>query len=159
MNIGITGHQDLSNGEWVKQEIDKILRAHSSVVGFSSLAVGADQLFAQSVIDCDGELNVILPMKNYEAKFKEDERAEYERLLTKAISTQVMPPTSSDEESYFSAGKRIVELCDLLIAVWDGKPAAGLGGTGDVVKYAEVHHKPFIQINPEERIVKEAQIY
>ena len=30
----------------------------------------------------------------------------------------------------------VADRCDLLIAVWDGQPAQGLGGTGDVVRYA-----------------------
>jgi hypothetical protein len=25
----------------------------------------------------------------------------------------------------------------MLVAIWDGKPARGLGGTGDVVRYAQ----------------------
>ena len=35
-----------------------------------------------------------------------------------------------------AAGKSIVDSCEMLIAIWDGKPARGLGGTGDVVRYA-----------------------
>lgn len=34
------------------------------------------------------------------------------------------------------AGRRVVNLSDLLIAVWDGEVAKGKGGTVDIVCYA-----------------------
>jgi len=40
------------------------------------------------------------------------------------------------EEAFFAAGKAVVDACDWLIAVWDGEPARGLGGSADVVAYA-----------------------
>ena len=39
-------------------------------------------------------------------------------------------------EWVWAAGKAIAERSDLVLAVWDGRPAGGLGGTADVVKYA-----------------------
>jgi hypothetical protein len=33
-------------------------------------------------------------------------------------------------------GKVVVDRAEVLIAVWDGLPARGLGGTADVVAYA-----------------------
>ena len=38
--------------------------------------------------------------------------------------------------------ERIVGLCDGVIAVWDGQPAAGGGGTGDIVDYCKSLGKP-----------------
>ncbi len=35
-----------------------------------------------------------------------------------------------------AGGRAVADGCDLLLAVWDRKPAAGLGGTADVVAYA-----------------------
>jgi hypothetical protein len=40
------------------------------------------------------------------------------------------------EEAFLAAGKSVVDNCQVLIAVWDGKPARGLGGTADIVRYA-----------------------
>ncbi len=37
---------------------------------------------------------------------------------------------------------------DVMVVVWDGKPAAGFGGTGDVVDYARKFEKPLIIIDP-----------
>ncbi len=36
-------------------------------------------------------------------------------------------------------GLVVVERCDLLLAIWDGHPAHGLGGTADIVAYADGH--------------------
>ncbi|MEO5877101.1 MAG: hypothetical protein ABIQ26_19070, partial [Streptosporangiaceae bacterium] len=40
------------------------------------------------------------------------------------------------DEAYLVAGHRVVKRSDLLLAVWDGRPAGGLGGTADIVAYA-----------------------
>ena len=40
------------------------------------------------------------------------------------------------EEAFLAAGTSVVDNCEALIAVWDGKPARGLGGTADIVRYA-----------------------
>lgn len=55
---------------------------------------------------------------------------------------------ASDEESYFEAGKTVVNTIDFLIAVWDGKPSRGLGGTADVVEYAQECYKRVVHLNP-----------
>lgn len=43
----------------------------------------------------------------------------------------------------------LVGLVDELIAVWDGKPARGYGGTADVVAYAERTGVPVRVLWPE----------
>jgi hypothetical protein len=50
-----------------------------------------------------------------------------------------LPYPTPTEAAYFAAGKLIVNRCDLLLAVWDGQPAGGLGGTGDIVGYARTN--------------------
>ncbi|NJR75069.1 MAG: hypothetical protein HC773_18405 [Scytonema sp. CRU_2_7] len=85
---------------------------------------------------------MILPFDEYKFTFKEgDERQQYYRLLNEAKAVKILPRMASDEESYFEAGKQLVDTVDFLVAVWDGKPARGLGGTADIVKYARQCHK------------------
>src|SRR5260221_12639223 len=55
---------------------------------------------------------------------------------------------SEESDAYLAAGKLIVELCDVLVAVWDGEPAAGKGGTADVVAVALASGRPVIWLNP-----------
>ena len=153
MNVGLTGHQKLDNPrdwEWVKGEIDRILTSlPSPVIGLSSLAVGADQLFAKAILQHQGSLEVIIPFPEYENTFDEGpDREWYQQLLKAASKINVMRRAGSDEECYFAAGKKVVDGADILVAVWNGKPAAGLGGTGDIVKYARQRQKRTIHLNP-----------
>lgn len=152
--IGITGHQRLKYPErclWVSSEIDRILvRSPGPIVGLSSLAIGADQLFADLILRRGGTLQAVIPFSGYELKFPEGSgRQEYDRLLGLASKVEILPKMGSDEEAYFAAGKRLVDLSDLLLAVWDGRPAAGLGGTADVVRYALNEMKTVVHINPD----------
>jgi len=57
------------------------------------------------------------------------------------------------------AGESIVNEADVLVAVWDGKPAAGLGGTADVVTYARNLGKPLIWINSITGKITEERLY
>jgi hypothetical protein len=153
MKIGITGHQNLDDESlwrWVKLEFDKLLNNFSGdLVGVSSLAVGSDQLFARTILESDGKLLVIIPFDGYELKFpRGKERESYFNLLHEASSVEVLDKEGSEEASYFAAGKKVVDISDLLIAVWNGLPAAGLGGTGDVVHYALQNKRKVFHINP-----------
>lgn len=153
MRIGITGHQRLrepAGWNWVKRELDGLLASSASpLVGITSLAVGADQLFADAVLEHRGSLEVVIPFAGYEFAFSSGrEREEYARLLQRALRKEVLEKHGSDEEAYFASGKRMVDQSDLLIAVWDGLPASGLGGTGDVVSYAMQQGKRIIHLNP-----------
>lgn len=153
MKIGITGHQRLKDPaawSWVRQEFDRLLSSVSSpVTGISSLAIGADQLFADAVLQSGGLLEVVIPFVGYDSTFAEGhDRREYLRLLERASDEEVLEGHGSDEEAYLAAGQRVVDRSDLLLAVWDGLPAGGLGGTGDVVSYALRHEKKTIHLNP-----------
>jgi hypothetical protein len=54
----------------------------------------------------------------------------------------------SAKGAYMETGILTADRADVMVAVWDGKPAAGLGGTGDVVDYVRALGKPLIIIDP-----------
>lgn len=153
MVVGITGHQNISDpcAELVRAEIDRILAEdHDSLIGLTSLAAGADQIFAQAVLDVGGEVRVVLPSDNIEKSFSEEAaRDAFRSLLSCARETTKMPFAQPGEDAYWAAGQAIADRCDLLLAVWDGQPAGGLGGTGDVVRYARERGKDVQVIWPE----------
>lgn len=137
--IGVTGHQNLSPStrRFVRRALDAELEGLIPLVGITSLARGADQIFADCVLGVGGELTVILPASGYESTFAASEDlTTYHRLLGSAIETITLPFGRPSEEAYMAAGKAIVERSNLLLAVWDGQPAGGLGGTADIVAYA-----------------------
>jgi len=109
----------------------------------SSLAVGADQLFADVALSCGAELTVVIPSCDYEEGFADPaELARYRQLRGRATrEVQLAFPYSTDE-AYYAAGAFIADNCDRLLAVWDGRPARGHGGTADIVRYARDLGRP-----------------
>jgi hypothetical protein len=94
-------------------------------------------------------VEAIIPFADYEDRFAPGaERNAYVRLLHQATRVTVLPRVGSDEESYYAAGRLIVDSSEILIAIWDGEAAKGLGGTGDIVRYALEVDKPVYHINP-----------
>ncbi len=159
MRIGITGHQRLaapSAWDWVRRELKLVLsRDRGQLVGVSSLAAGTDQLFASLILSHGGALEVVLPFEGYSDGFAEEcDAREFERLLRSASKVETLRRDGSDEEAYMEAGKRVVDTSDLIVAVWDGRSAAGLGGTADVVRYAVGRKKPVVHLNPVTREVE-----
>lgn len=139
--IGITGHSNLT--ERTAKLVDEALRAHLSVhepanlVGVSCLARGADQVFARAVLEQGGAVEVVLPAADYRsAKVKPDNLAEFDELVTRATAVCTMPFQTSHREAYMAASKHLLASVDVMIAVWDGQPSGGHGGTADVVAEA-----------------------
>lgn len=157
MRIGITGHQRLEEPQgwdWVKAEMSGLLAGlPEPLIGITSLAAGADSLFAELVLQYNGSLEAVIPFTGYEQKFQGHDREKYRQLFDRASRVTVLQQRRSDEESYFEAGKMVVDLAELLCAVWDGEPARGLGGTGDVVGYATQKQKDIIRLDPVKRLV------
>ena len=44
----------------------------------------------------------------------------------------------------------MVDHCDVVIAIWDGEPSHGVGGTAEIVAYAREQNRPLIRIWPED---------
>ena len=95
-------------------------------------------------------LEVILPMPRaeYVTDFKNaDSLAEFEGLLRHASWVGTIPPNRTREDAYAEAGRAVTDRADVAIAVWDGLPAAGKGGTGDIVTYLRRQHRPWIWLS------------
>jgi hypothetical protein len=157
VKVGITGHQhlaDASSWDWVKMEMNNLLaRLPRPIVGITCLAVGADSLFAELVLQHSGSIEAVLPFPEYEHELQIHERVRYRELLAMVSTITVLEKKPSKEESYFEAGKKVVDNAELLLAVWDKKPARGLGGTGDIVEYASQRQKDITCIDPINRLV------
>ncbi|GAA3584072.1 hypothetical protein GCM10022198_04190 [Klugiella xanthotipulae] len=136
--IGITGHQDIPADalDFIVDGIRAVLSTHEEVTGYSCLAAGADQLFAVEILRTGGQLHVVVPCTDYDTTFNDRELEEYHGLFASAVDTTRLPYPAPSEQAYDAAGRYIVENVDLMVAVWDGEPARGQGGTGDVVAYA-----------------------
>ena len=153
MRIAITGHRGLpaDTERLVDQAIREQLAAYAGgdLVGVTNLADGADQLFAQAVLDAGGQLEVIVPAARYRDGLPESAHAAYDALLSRASSVHRLDWIESTEDAHMEASKVMLDRADHLFAVWDGKPARGYGGTADVVAEARNRRIPVAVIWPE----------
>lgn len=155
MNLGFTGHQSRPGLQWswVRDQLVAVLQQLPGPCdAYSSLAVGADQLFAEEVLRAGHSLNAVIPYVTYEHTFEPQDIARYRSLLAKSKEVALNLPFSG-EKAFYEAGKWIVDHSDLMIAVWDGKPSQGFGGTGDIVAYAIDAGAPIVHINTTSRNV------
>jgi hypothetical protein len=138
--LGVTGHQSIPPDarDFVVTAVQDILReVEPPLNAVTSLAAGADQLVAAELLRAGGRLHVILPSRDYEQTFAAGEDlACFRSLLKAAVAVTRLDYAEPSEEAFLAAGKSVVDNCEVLVAVWDGKPARGLGGTADVVRYA-----------------------
>jgi hypothetical protein len=153
MRIAITGHRGLPPA--TEQLVDRAIReqlaacAGQDIIGVSNLADGADQLFAQAVLDTGGQLEVIIPAAQYRDGLPESAHASYDKLLAKASSLHRLDRIDSTAEAHMEASNVMLDTADRLFAVWDGKPARAYGGTADVVAEARNRAIPVTIIWPD----------
>jgi hypothetical protein len=134
----------------------------------TSLAEGADRLVAWEALKIpNSEIEVVLPFAkgDYLKDFKtEQSRQEFEKLYQKAINpielkvqlfTERLSPTYLTEirnKAYEDVGRFVVTHCDVLIALWDGKPSRGRGGTSEIVAFARENERPLIVISTDDTL-------
>lgn len=159
MKVGITGHQNIGTTDdvaWVTGQLQGLIDKHADISGITSLAIGADQLYATLLVAGRKHFMVIVPCDNYEQTFsRPEDLARYTSLLGQASEVVRLPYDQPGEKAYWEAGKRVAESSDFIAAVWNGLPAQGLGGTADVVRYCRELGKVVLHINPRTRQVEE----
>jgi len=114
----------------------------------SPLAEGADQLGATVALELGYRLHAILPLppEDYRTDFDSAGLAGFDALLRRADSIVQLTAQSGRAESYALAGCATVENSDVLIALWDGEPARGVGGTAEVVAHALSNNVPVVHL-------------
>ncbi|WP_344671819.1 hypothetical protein [Catenulispora yoronensis] len=121
----------------------------TQVTGISCIARGADSVFAQTVLDTGGTLEVILPSANYrQTKVKPDHAPTFDALLAKAAVIHTMPFPTANREAYEAANSTMLDNADALVAVWDGQPSPDRGGTAGAVADAHDRGLPVTVIWP-----------
>jgi hypothetical protein len=153
VNIGVTGHQRMPDEAVAHAAgaIKEVLaRLPKPVVGYTSLAAGSDQLFAQLVLAAGGSIVAIIPSGGYESTFSAEGLAVYRDLLEQASDQVVLGFNEPTEAAFMAAGEEVIRRSDLVIAVWDGQPQppGTSGGTSDAVWYAWSLGKPVINAWP-----------
>jgi hypothetical protein len=153
--VGITGHSNITGGtaELVRVEMSNVISQYvnfdgCSLTGITCLGRGADQVFAEVVLSFGGELEVVVPSKDYDQIPDPESSARYQKLLRQAITVREMHFTAAGPEAYFAATKELIEVSEIILAVWDGGSPDGKGGTADAVDFARQAGREIVVIWP-----------
>lgn len=162
LRVGVTGHRsnrlDAAALMRLVAPVEAVLGALSRQ-GWaerwlvSALADGADQTVSAVGVSLGYRLEVILPFaqEEYISNFPAVARLQFASLLAEGgparVATMALP-RGEHEAAFLAAGRRMLERSALLIALWDGAPARGLGGTGQIVAEARARGVPVCWIHP-----------
>lgn len=154
--LGVVGHRILAEPAKIRTGVQQGLKRieetfpGSALTVLSALAEGADRLVAREVLTRAGATLVAVlpvPQADYVTDFDSAEsKAEFLELVGRADEIIELPPQTSRDAAYQSAGDYIAAHCDVLMTVWDGRQAQGLGGTGATVTYARDNRIPLVWI-------------
>lgn len=159
--VGFTGHRRLENEKRIAQVLHEVIasiqrESRGDLIGRSSIASGADTLFAEACLGSNLKWIALLPFP--EAEFKKDfSEADWKRaraVLDQAERIETLSDTAERPGGYLHCGVATVDGGDVMIAVWDGKAPRGLGGTAEIVEHARLVQKPLILISSDGLEVK-----
>lgn len=150
LTLGVTGHRDLVGEEIpaiearLRELFDQLATRYpdTPLRLLTPLAEGGDRVAARVARERGIELLVPLPLPaaEYEKDFADEaSRVEFRELLADAAVVEVRAARKGvddgRDQAYAQAGIYSSDHCQILIAIWDGKPARLGGGTADVVEY------------------------
>ena len=156
------------------QFADATLKVNGTIELCSSIAYGADTVAVETARDMGIPVHIILPKpvethdetaqlaldEGFAADFWKDgqflqnewdrayKQIQDARTGTNSGTLRLVRGAQTSPECYYDTGVQMLDCCDAVIAVWNGKPAAGLGGTADVVDLARIRGLPLMIIDP-----------
>jgi hypothetical protein len=156
VRMGVVGHRwfaDEATSAFVASRCREHLRSlrddARSVVAVSALATGSDTLFAQAAVGLGIPLLAVRPFDRYAEDFaNEGERRAYGALWSRAQRRVRLPYESRCDEAYGAAMRWVAARSDVLLAIWDGRPAARAGGTADAVSHARALGRAVLHVEP-----------
>ena len=157
LTIGLTAHRDLLPSEEpaLRAAVRRFFQRMQAefpqlpLLLVSGLAEGGDQLVAEEALAMDIEVLAPLPMPRaeYERDFRTPEAlAKFRGLLAQVevreLSLQIgvrredlAKHSAARAHQYAQLGIFISSHCQLLLALWDGRPGTAAGGTAEVVQF------------------------
>ena len=156
MAIGFTGHRKLPDESKSRASILKFLqdfkaKTEKTIYGVSSAAAGGDLLFAESCLQIGLPVRILLPApkEQFRKDFDDATWSRAESVMQRAMSVEVIGGGETKEERYYECGAETVQQSQMLLALWDGKPSQGLGGTEEIFTYAKNQGRPVVWIQSE----------
>ena len=146
---------------FVREQMRKKVAELDARIGFSSLACGADMLFAEAILEQGGELNIVLPCNRGDFKAQSVDiipgsnlAERFDNILARAASITILDDTitSVDPASFEYCNEivigqallkgRFLGLDVVPLAVWDGQGGDGRGGTENFIRFWEQRSTP-----------------
>jgi hypothetical protein len=151
--VGFSGHRNLPDpkiaADGIRDVLDQLAANYSPLAAVSSVASGADTLFVEDIVQRKLPYLLVLPFDKvrFQQDFSPDCWQRVLPLIKAATHTEEVAGEDSDDRAYTETGVNIVDMADVMVVVWDSKPAAGPGGTGDVVNYVRKLGKPLLIVD------------
>jgi hypothetical protein len=135
--------------------------AESILTACSPLAEGADRIFAEEARRLGYRLTCVMPFPIGEFEqdfsgplsFETGSLERFRRILDEAEAAGALTRfelngrRERDREAYEAAGRVVLNQSDLLVVIWDGGAAAGMGGTVDTLREAISLNVPTLWID------------
>lgn len=164
LRIGVTGHRSLADEAAVRHAVREVFAALSQQLGrlnaalprptrlrvISPLADGADRIVAEEGLAAGACLQCPLPFSRqaYEEDFGRASTAAFRGLLDQAERVfELNGDREAPEAAYEAVGRVVMGHSDVLIAVWNGEPPRGRGGTGQIVEEALSKDVPVVWVD------------
>lgn len=155
--VGVTGHRHLTEIGKIMMGVEGVLKClleafpGSEYRVLSSLAEGADRILADKLLQIPKTtlwVPLPLPREDYLSDFRNSRsKEEFIHLLRRAERVIELPVKINRDEAYLAAGRYIIEICDVLLAIWDGKPSRDKAGTSPIVALARERSLPLAWIH------------
>lgn len=141
LRVAVTGHRafDDAAAAHIRTRVERLLdtlAAAGPVRVVTSLAEGADQLVARAAVRRGLPLEVVVPAAGYADSLPAADRPAFAELLAAAEAVRTLDHPEPSPAAYRDAGLATLAGADLLLAVWDGGPARGTGGSAEIVARA-----------------------
>lgn len=130
--VAVTGHRlerirgrekEIEN--WLKEQFKNLIACYDDILLLDGMAEGVDQMAAYTALKCGVGVSCYFA-------FKEKMNHAQTYIAKKAVEIQYIDEKYSDQ-CFFNRDCRMIDDCDLLIVVWDGKE---IGGTYEAYQYA-----------------------
>lgn len=162
IRIGITGHREAQfagiDPDQLQARLDDVLATLAGALGdgarieiITLLAKGADSMAAASAQARGWTVEAVLPFaaRDYALDFAPG--VDRDRFMADLVSARHVFALDGDRGNapvaYERAGRVMLAQSDLLVALWDGSPANGPGGTGQIVAEAVALGIPVVHLD------------
>ena len=131
----------------ISRQIEKLTDSGAGEF-FTGMALGVDIWCAEAVLELkasrpDIKLTAVIPCRGQELKWNSAEQRRYHDILERCDKVLCLAE-SYTKDCMLARNRTLVDLCDLMVAVYDGKS----GGTKHTVDYAEKKGRRIVIIPP-----------